>query len=88
MTNFFYFDEISKNKDSRAQKRFFVGSKKKRLKKIKSINDFSKSCPKSCKLGDNFFYFDKISNMMSPEPKNASFEGSKKARGKKSHQIK
>ena len=44
--------------------RHFKGAKNHRVKKvIKSKNDFSKSCPKFCKLGDEFFYFDEISKM-------------------------
>ena len=34
------------------------GAKKHQVKKVvKSKNDFSKSCPKFCKLGDEFFLF-------------------------------
>ena len=33
-------------------------------KKVVGVkNDFSKSCPKFCKLGEEFFYFDEISKM-------------------------
>ena len=58
-------------------------------KKVVGVkNDFSKSCPKFCKLGEEFFYFDEISKMRILQPKNASSEGCKKSPGKKSHQIK
>ena len=39
-------------------------------KVVGSKNDFTKSCPKFCKLGDEFFYFDKISKMRLLELKN------------------
>ena len=42
------------------------GAKNHRVKKvIKSKNDFSKSCPKFCKLGDEFFFILTKSQKMS-----------------------
>ena len=58
MTNFFYFDEISKMRVLQPKNALLKGAKNHRVKKvIKSKNDFSKSCPKFCKLGDEFFLF-------------------------------
>ena len=58
VTNFFYFDEISKMWILQPKHSSSEGRKKYRVKKvIKSKNDFSKSCPKFCKLGDEFFLF-------------------------------
>ena len=68
--NFSLFGRNFKNEDSRAKKRFFVGSKKEVKKVIKSKNDFSKSIPKFCKLGDGVFLFDEISKMRLLQLKN------------------
>ena len=58
VTNFFYFDEISKMRVLQPKNALLKGAKNHRVKKvIKSKNDFSKSCPKFCKLGDEFFLF-------------------------------
>ena len=54
---FFSFSRNLKNEDSRAKKRFYVGSKKEVKKVIKSKKDFNKSCPKFCKLVDDFSLF-------------------------------
>ena len=52
--------------DSTAKKRGKKGGKNHRVKKvIKSKNDFSKSCPKFCKLGST-----KSKKMWILEPKN------------------
>ena len=56
--DFFYFDEISKMRVLQPKNALLKGAKNHRVKKvIKSKNDFSKSCPKFCKLGDEFFLF-------------------------------
>ena len=58
MTNFFYFDEISKMRVLQPKNVFLEGAKKHEVKKvIISKNAFSKSCPKFYKLGDEFFLF-------------------------------
>ena len=44
-------------------------------KVVKSKIAFSKSCPKSYKLGDDFFYFDEISKMRVLQAKNALLKG-------------
>ena len=55
---FFYFDKISKMRVLQPKNALLKGAKNHRVKKvIKSKNDFSKSCPKFCKLGDEFFLF-------------------------------
>ena len=59
---FFYFNEISEMRILVPKNAFLQGAKKEVKKVIKSKNDFSKSCPKFCKLGDDFF-FDEISKM-------------------------
>ena len=55
---FFYFDKILKIRILQPKNAYLKGAKNHWVKKvIKSKNDFSKSCPKFCKLGDEFFLF-------------------------------
>ena len=77
LTKFFYFDDISKMRILQQKTLLLKGAKNHWVKKvIKSKNDFSKSCPKFCKLGDNFFILTKIKKALQASYTNLLKNGS------------